>query len=74
MGPESRRDTALRVIAMIDTAALSDQELLLFIELRHMCERTRAANARVEQIIKREQRPPSAPSDPAASQCQSGQA
>ncbi len=51
---------------MIDTAALSDQELLLFIELRHMCERAKAANARVEQLAKRDQRPHSPLDEPAA--------
>lgn len=49
---------------MIDTAALSDQELLLFIELRHMCERAKAANARVEQLFKRDQRSQTAPNEP----------
>lgn len=50
---------------MIDTAALSDQELLLFIELRHMCERAKAANARVSQLLKREIGAPSTPNDSA---------
>jgi len=50
---------------MIDTAALSDQELLLFIEIRHICERAKAANARVEQLFKRDQRSQSMLNEPA---------
>lgn len=51
---------------MIDTAALSDQELLLFIELRHMCERARAANARVEHLLKRDPHSQATLNEPAA--------
>ena len=57
-----------RVIAMIDTATLSDEDILLFIELRHMWERARAAQARARQPYHCGVQSPSTPGDPASRQ------
>jgi hypothetical protein len=51
---------------MIDTATLSDEDILLFIELRHMWERARAAKARARQPYHCGVQSSSTPGDPAS--------
>lgn len=67
VAPEFAHPIFTLVKPMIDTAALSQEELLLLIELRRQCQRAATAGLQFYQHIDRAVKTPSLGTDPANS-------